>query len=75
MSMSREIAHRLLDELWEMRSHRQSEQVAEARRHFLLAKRELLLGALALVDNALESRQRPIEGAPANGSQSIPVEG
>lgn len=75
MSMQREIAHRLLDELLELRGSLQgSSQLAEARQHFLLAKREVLLGALALVDHALQSGQVASGKDLPNAVKMIPVE-
>lgn len=74
MSMQREIAHRLLDELLELRGSMQGSQLAEARRHFLLAKREFLLGALALVDHALQQGKAASEGDQPSGVKTILVE-
>lgn len=75
MSMQREMVHRLLDEALDLLGRAgETGQLAEARRHFLLAKREFLLGALALVDHALQTPATPAKDDAGRKSKAIPVE-
>jgi len=75
MSVQREIAHRLLDELLDHGQSCSSAEMQSAKRHFLQAKREFLLGALSLVDHALAQRSAATgEDQGTSRSKTIVVE-
>lgn len=75
MTLQREIAHRLLDELLDHGQSCSSAEMRSAKRHFLQAKREFLLGALSLVDHALQQREGLADGDQATTrSKAIVVE-
>ncbi len=74
MTIQREIAHRLLDELLDHGQSCGSAEMRSAKRHFLQAKREFLLGALSLVDHALAQREPAADDQAATKSKTIVVE-
>lgn len=71
--MVRAELHKLVDDLFDLRQAVVGDRVPpEARRHFLAARREALLGVRAVVDHALERLDR--QEAGQGPAQQIPVE-
>lgn len=71
--MQREVLHRLLDDLLDLKPSLHTGELNAAKRHFLTAKKEFLLGALSLVDLALKHTPED-EGTTERAAKSIPIE-
>ncbi len=71
--MQREVIHRLLDDLLDLKSSLPTGDLRIAKRHFLTAKKEFLLGALSLVDLALKNCPEG-DATAGNAAKSIPIE-